>query len=207
MAAKIKMTKVELKAQREALKRFTRFLPTLQLKKQQLQMQTQRVREEFNALLEEEKAFRNSLDSWIQLLDDEHYDELCGQLQATEWQTTTRNIAGVDIPEFVSLNLVPPDFDLFETPIWYDDLVEALKKIAEYTLKKEILNEQLSALEEELRITSQRVNLFEKVKIPETKDNIRRIRIFLGDEQTNAVGRAKIAKSKSEARAAQQMNE
>ena len=36
--AKIKHTKNEMKAQREALNRFERFLPMLQLKKQQLQV-------------------------------------------------------------------------------------------------------------------------------------------------------------------------
>ena len=35
--SKIRLTKMELKAQGDALKRFQRFLPMLQLKKQQLQ--------------------------------------------------------------------------------------------------------------------------------------------------------------------------
>ena len=52
-------------------------------------------------------------------------------------------------------------------------------------------------LGEELRTTTQRVNLFEKVKIPEAKENIRVIRIFMGDQQTAAVARSKIAKGKS----------
>ena len=39
--AKIKLTKNELKTQRDALARFNRYLPTLQLKKQQLQMKIQ----------------------------------------------------------------------------------------------------------------------------------------------------------------------
>ena len=37
--AKIKYTKNELKAQKENLKRFTRYLPTLELKKKQLLME------------------------------------------------------------------------------------------------------------------------------------------------------------------------
>ena len=49
---------------------------------------------------------------------------------------------------------------------------------------------------EELRTTSQRVNLFEKVKIPECRENIRVIKIAIGDEQTAAVTRGKIAKSR-----------
>jgi len=49
---------------------------------------------------------------------------------------------------------------------------------------------------EELRTTTQRVNLFEKKLIPELRENIRKIKIFLGDEETAAVGRAKLAKGK-----------
>jgi len=58
-----------------------------------------------------------------------------------------------------------------------------------------ILERQQRLFSEELRITTQRVNLFEKVKIPETRENIRSIRIYLGDEQTAAVVRGKIAKA------------
>lgn len=47
----------------------------------------------------------------------------------------------------------------------------------------------------EFRITSQRVNLFEKVMIPTAKANIKKINIYLGDQQTAAVVRGKIAKS------------
>ncbi|HDN58588.1 MAG TPA: V-type ATP synthase subunit D, partial [Candidatus Marinimicrobia bacterium] len=55
-------------------------------------------------------------------------------------------------------------------------------------------------LREELRVTVQRINLFEKVKIPETRENIRKIQIFLGDLQTAEVVRGKIAKAKLEKR-------
>jgi len=34
------------------------------------------------------------------------------------------------------------------------------------------------------------------VKIPEARENIRMINIYLGDQQTNSVGRSKIAKGK-----------
>ena len=41
--ARIKLTKNELKTQKDNLKRFNRYLPTLVLKKQQLQMEIQKV--------------------------------------------------------------------------------------------------------------------------------------------------------------------
>jgi V/A-type H+-transporting ATPase subunit D len=53
-------------------------------------------------------------------------------------------------------------------------------------------------LSKELRTTTQRVNLFEKVKIPECKENMRIIRIYLGDVDTAGVVRSKIAKRKSQ---------
>ena len=57
----------------------------------------------------------------------------------------------------------------------------------------------MDILRQELRITTQRVNLFEKIKIPEAREAIRRIKIYLGDQTANAVGRSKIAKRKIEA--------
>ena len=66
----------------------------------------------------------------------------------------------------------------------------------------EVIVEQHRLLNQELRKIVQRVNLFEKVKIPEIQEAIRVIRIHLGDEMTSAVGRAKIAKSKLDASAA-----
>ena len=68
-------------------------------------------------------------------------------------------------------------------------------------LEAEVLDEQVRLLSQELRSTTQRVNLFEKVKIPETKANIKKISVYLGDEQVAAVVRSKISKKKLQAAA------
>ena len=67
-------------------------------------------------------------------------------------------------------------------------------------MRKEIsaIKDAVSILKRELLITSQRVNLFEKVKVPESQEAIRRIKIYIGDQMANAVGRCKIAKRKIE---------
>jgi V/A-type H+-transporting ATPase subunit D len=118
------------------------------------------------------------------------------------FEVETRNIAGIDMPAFKRLAFEPVEYDLFSTDPWFDDVFTAVEKLAEYKLHHTLLEEQLHLLEEELLITSQRVNLFEKVKIPQGKENIRRIQIYLGDQQTNAVGRAKLAKGKIKAKEA-----
>ncbi len=196
--AKIKLTKNELKAQRDALKRFSRYLPTLQLKKQQLQMEAQRIRGEYLALEREAEQYTGQVDDWIQLLDQGSAARLGEILEVEELVTDTRNVAGVDVPVFEELRFRQQPFDLFLEPLWYDDVIKAARQIVEHRIRLQILDRQRQAIEDELLTTTQRVNLFEKVKIPEARENIRRIQIFLGDEQTAAVGRAKIAKRKTQ---------
>lgn len=197
---KVRLTKSELKAQRDALKRFTRYLPTLQLKKQQLQIEARKVREQFAALEREEHAYREQLDVWVAVVNQEGADELASLVAVEEFRTGVRNIAGIDTPTFEELRFRISDYDRFAMPQWFDPAIEAVRRVLEFRLRRQILEEQLRLLETELRITTQRVNLFEKVKIPEARGNIRRIQIYLGDQQANAVGRAKIAKAKCAAR-------
>ncbi len=200
--AKIKLTKNELKQQRDALKRFQRYLPTLQLKKQQLQLEVRQVREAVARLDEENRAFEDELGRWV-AVHDPAADALLASLQTVrEWRVATRNVAGIDMPVFQSLEFAEPAYDLFLTPPWVDDALAAARRHTELRLRRQLAEEQLRLIGQELRVVTQRVNLFEKVKIPEARENIRRIQICLGDQQTNAVGRAKIAKEKCQAREA-----
>jgi len=194
--AKIKKTKVELKAQRESLKRFERFLPMLQLKKQQLQVEIQSISGQIAAVEEKENGVRAGLDRWISLLSEPV--DLESLVAIEDIESTTGNIAGVAIPVFGDVKMKEALPDLFETPTWVDDAVDTVSHLVRLRVEREILEEQRRRVTEELRVTSQRVNLFEKVKIPECRENIRVIRIFLGDEQTAAVARGKIAKRRTE---------
>ena len=195
--AKTRLTKGELKRQRDALKQFQRYLPTLQLKKQQLQLEILQQ----NLTLEERKQSlikkRRAIDHWIGLLNYPGID-LQPFLLPSKTSTHFKNIAGVNIPMFDTLEFDTGEYDLFSTPLWIDAAIEALRETV--ILKKEILvrQEGIAVLRHELRITTQRVNLFEKVKIPQAEENIRLIKIYIGDQMANAVGRCKIAKRKIE---------
>lgn len=194
--AKIKLTKNELKVQRDALKRFNRYLPTLQLKKQQLQMEVRHMHEHIANLhrqMEEHAAEWAEAMPLLSGVDSAGLDEL---LRVQEWRVGQRNVAGTDVPVFVSLTFAEVDYDLFTTPPWFDDVLQAAREQIEMRLKVRLIEEMLVLIEQELRVVTQRVNLFEKVKIPETRENIRKINIYLGDQQTNSVGRSKIAKGK-----------
>jgi len=193
---KVKLTKNELKKQKESLKRFTRYLPTLELKKQQLLVEVRNIQKEVREIGNEIKKLENDVDKWIDVFgEDVGIQDL---FEIKEVNTTTDNIAGIDVPIFKDLNIETEEYDLMKYPLWVDFGLEAVKKIIKLKTKIDILHEQQNILESELRITIQRINLFDKIKIPESRDNIRKIRIFLGDQQTAAVVRGKISKSKLE---------
>jgi len=112
--------------------------------------------------------------------------------------TATKNVAGVDVPVFERVDFEPVEYDLFLTPLWVDAGLEILKDLVSLREEIKVIEQGISILRHELRITTQRVNLFEKVKIPGAKEAIRSIKIYISDQMANAVGRSKIAKNKIE---------
>ena len=194
--AKVKLTKTELKAQSDALKRFQRFLPMLQLKKQQLQSEIAGIIAKAEAVSARERAVREGLDKWVGLFATDE-DLLPGLVSVKSIKKGESNIAGVAIPTFESIETEVKEIDAWATPAWVDDAVEVTTQILSLQCERQAYEEQRRLVTEELRQTSQRVNLFEKVKIPQCKEAIRVIKIALGDEQTAAVTRGKIAKSRA----------
>ena len=195
--AKIKLTKTELKAQTDALKRFQRFLPMLQLKKQQLQAEIAGIVQKADEVTAREEKARSELSSWVGLFAAGGEEILSGFVKVKSINTGTANVAGVTIPVFESIDTEVKEIDAWATPAWIDDAVKAVTGILALRCERTILHRQRDLITAELTTTSQRVNLFEKVKIPECRENIRVIKIAIGDEQTAAVTRGKIAKSRT----------
>ena len=194
---KVKFTKGELKKQRDGLGQFQRYLPALQLKKQQLQMEILHQLNFLEEKLNQEKAKLRSVQGWAGLLADQGTD-ISFALKIKQVVSEARNIAGIDFPVFKSVEFEEYEYDLFLAPLWVDSAIEALKIIIALRKEREVVENAVNILRSELGIVAQRVNLFEKVKIPEAKENIRMIKIYLGDQLANAVGRSKIAKRKIE---------
>ena len=207
--AKVKLTKTELKKQRDALKQYTRFLPTLQLKKQQLQLEMRLCLERIEENEKQEEASKQALASWSALFGDTAVtDRVSAVLKVKEIRTSEMNIAGVEVPVYEGVDFQTVPYDFFVEEPYLDDAVEAIRKIVEIQSQREIIRRQYACIAQELRasrsgylksecrVTTQRVNLFEKVKIPETKEIIRLINIAIGDADTSAVVRSKIAKKK-----------
>ncbi|MDR2792303.1 MAG: V-type ATP synthase subunit D [Treponema sp.] len=197
--AKIKLTKNELKKQKDSLKMYRRYLPTLMLKKQQLQAEIRNTENRIRDLKVEKDKIDESFKVWIGVFGEKGVFTP-DIVKITAIKTSIGNIAGVSIPLFQGADFEMQAYDLARTPLWLDSAVENLKRALFLDLEIKTLEEQRNRLDHELRVTTQRVNLFEKVKIPETKVHIKKIQVYLGDQQTAAVVRGKIAKRGMEAK-------
>lgn len=167
----------------------------LQLKKQQLQAEIQQIDQQIQAEENERKVLEEDLKEWVSLFATPESEY--AKIVLKKIETSTGNIAGVNIPVLENVHLEEDMPDLFLSPAWVDDAMERISQMIRHRAKIKVLRKQRDLVAEELRTTSQRVNLFEKVKIPECKENIRVIKIFLGDEQTASVARGKIAKKRT----------
>ena len=193
--AKIKLTKNELKVQKDALKMYRRYLPTLTLKKQQLQTEIRTIEAKANAVRKEKEQLEKGFADWIAVFSEkEAFPQ--GVITVSNVRKGKGNIAGVDIPTFEGADFARGEYDLYTTPLWVDIASNHMEKAISLDLEAEVLDEQVRLLQKELLATSQRVNLFEKVKIPETQANIKKISIYMADQQVSAVVRSKISKRK-----------
>jgi V/A-type H+-transporting ATPase subunit D len=192
--AKIRLTKNELKKQKDSLKMYQRYLPTLMLKKQQLQGEIRLTELRIKELHTAKNLLDESFKTWIGVFGEKGVFTP-GILKIASLKTGHGNIAGVAIPVFEGAEFSISPYDLAGTPLWLDIAVEKVKQAMLLDLEAEIVDEQRKLLDRELRVTTQRVNLFEKIKIPETRNSIKKIQVYLGDQQTSAVVRGKIAKS------------
>ena len=196
----IKLTKNEQKVQKDHLKEYQRYLPTLQLKKQQLQSVIIQVKDDLAAKEVEREQMIGDLDDWVAVFSENTLFDTEKQLdtlvQPDKVISGIENVAGVKIPAFKELTFKDISYNVDDYPLWVDTALIKLREIARLDALVSTLRKQVELLEKELRSTSQRVNLFEKVKIPEAKENIRIIGVYLGDQQTAAVVRGKISKKK-----------
>ncbi|MDZ4199654.1 MAG: V-type ATP synthase subunit D, partial [Kiritimatiellia bacterium] len=125
--ARIRHTKNELKAQRDALKRFERYLPMLQLKKQQLQMELRRLDARVREKRDEERKVLEDVATWVSLFSEPYsFNEV---IRIRSRRESSGNIAGVTIPILDELTFERIVFDLHFLLFWVDDGIWTLEHL------------------------------------------------------------------------------
>ncbi len=194
MADKLKLTKDTLNKEKKSLVRFIRFLPTLKLRKTQLFNEIHEIRMQIESKERKIEDLQSNVTDWVAVFGENI--DLEQFFVVKDVDIVSGNVAGIDIPILKEIDFEEKLYDFMEYPYWIDEGLKALKKAVLLKIELKILHEQHDIITEELNTTVQRINLFEKVKIPEAKENIRKIQIFLGDQQTASVVCGKISKGK-----------
>lgn len=198
MAQRIKLNKVSLREQKQKMALYLRFLPALEARKQQFLMQLGVVRKDIDVEKEVLAALKDDLSTWSALIRDMEVS-LMPQLAIRQVRVSVRNVAGLKIPLFEEVVFDNPPYSLFATAYSFEMVLERLREAIRLREKMTVLRKQEQILSEGLRKTSQRINLYEQRLIPECREAIRKIAVYLQDQQAAAVGVAKVAKRLLEA--------
>jgi V/A-type H+/Na+-transporting ATPase subunit D len=195
--AKLKLSKHALHEQQEQLKLYQRLLPSLDLKRRQLTMEVKKAQDAYEAAQSAVDALETRIGEELPMLADEEF-RLGGLVQLKSYKVIEQNVVGVKLPFLDSIECAVADYSRLSTPPWVDTLVQRLKDATEQRMRAEIAGERKNILQVQVRRITQRVNLFEKILIPTAKQNIQKIRIFLGDAERASVVTSKLAKKKQQ---------
>ena len=194
--AKLKLSKHALQKERENLKLYLRLLPSLDLKRRQLSMEFEKARRAQAQAQQEADQLEAKIGAELPMLANTDID-LTGLVKVKNMHLGHENIVGVKLPVVDELEYEVADYPLLAKPAWVDVAVVRLKDAAQSRIEVTIAAERVRILDRAVRRVTQRVNLFDRILIPSAKDNIKRIQIFLGDIERDAVVRSKIAKGKN----------
>lgn len=201
--ADVKLTKTQLKIEKETKSQLEKYLPTLQLKKSQLQIEVQAAKQIASQLEKEFERSRDEALKSMRLFGGPNLHEVLHALEIRERIQYRENIAGVDLQVYENTTFRNSPFLLFDAPEWVDLGMEQLRALIALHEKLHVQKGRIFRLEEELMNVSIRMNLFEKRLIPEKEKHIKRIKIHLSDVQMAAVSCAKIAKKRKALRVKQ----
>jgi V/A-type H+-transporting ATPase subunit D len=198
--ARLALSKSSLLRERRQLANFVRFLPSLDLKRKQLMIERGKARTAFAARRRELEELLAAVEEKLPMLAN-HEVELDELVQITNVRRSEENVVGTRLPRIDEVEIEVRPYAFLGRPHWVDNLVQLLRSYLEARLRERVAEQRVKILEHAVQRITQRVNLFEKVLIPRTRENIQRIEIYLADEQRSAVVRAKIAKRKNLERA------
>lgn len=192
---RLSFSKAALHKESAQLKRFKQYLPSLDLKRQQLVVERTKALTQLNNTQNQIERCYALVKEQLPMLSSEHVD-MEKLVTINQINISEENLVGVKLPYLKQIEIKSKPYSLLSKPHWVDLLVVQLKEMLELKVKLEIDQKRVEILQQAVKKVSQRVNLFDKVLIPRAQQNIRKIQIFLSDTERAAVVRAKITKNK-----------
>jgi len=169
-------------------------LPTLKSKEAALRIEVKKAKKfalEYDAKLNQTvKEIKDMVRLWVE------FDE--GLIKLKDATYSTKTIAGVKIPVLDNLEFELIEISVYQKKNWFLDGIQILKKLTEFSIKRDVNWKAMEILEFARKKTTQKVNLYEKVQIPEFNQAISKIKRFLEDEENLSKSAQKILKRRNE---------
>jgi V/A-type H+-transporting ATPase subunit D len=200
MALKFQYNKTFLQQLNKELKVRETALPTLQAKEAALRLEVRKAKDEVHRVEENLKKITPRIERTYALWNEYPADILSIKNVVIE----IKKIAGVKTPILERIDFSIDKFSLFNLPAWVPSGLELLKEMVLLHIEKQIAEKKVSILEYARKKTTQKVNLYEKVQIPDYKESILKIKRFLEDKENLEKSSQKILKARmaqAEARA------
>lgn len=199
--ARLQLSKSSLSREQKNLATYQKFLPSLDLKRQQLMAERVKAVRSLAATHQEIEALRREVGDRLRMLSNEGVD-LTDLAKLTDVRFGSENLVGTRLPTLEAIQVEVRPYALLGKPHWVDSVASALHDMLELRIRVQIEERRVALLVAAVKTITQRVNLFDKVLIPNTKKNIKKIKIYLEDAEKAAVVRSKISKRKHAAEAA-----
>lgn len=194
MSVKFQYNKISQQRLKKQLSIRLRALPTLQSKEAALRVEVKKAKDKMKELdeklNEQLEEYSNMSRLWTE------FDQ--SLVTVKEVKTSSKKIAGTETPVLEDVVFDIKDFSLFNKPGWFLKGVELLESLTKIAIEKEIFRKKMELLDFARKKTTQKVNLYEKVQIPEYQSAIAKIKSFLEDQENLSKSAQKIVKKRHE---------
>lgn len=201
MALKFQYNKNAMLELQKQMKIRLRAVPILKNKEAALRVEVKRARREAERMEEALQA---------RIAELEHAAALWPEwnpnlLHIRGLQLRSRKIAGIAVPELEAVDFEEAEFSLFDSPHWFADGRALLRELATMKAEKQVCLQRAEVLYAARKKTTQKLNLYEKVQIPEFEDALMKIKRFLENEENLSKAAQKIVKKRIEEQASTEL--
>lgn len=194
--AKLALNKSALSKEKQKKVSYGRYLPSLEMKQKQLLLERKKAEQALLQHNQDIAALEDAVYQKLPMLAVKNI-EMQGLVTVAGYKLIEENLLGTKVPLLESITFNRADYGYLARPHWFDDLVIALEKMMKLKMEEQVLHIRFSRLKTAARTITQRVNLFSKVLIPQAESNIKKIALFLADQERAGVVRSKLAKKKA----------
>ena len=197
MALKFQYNKTALQNLRRQLSIREKALPTLKSKEAALRLEVRKITAEIELLKEEYQALVKQNQNY-----NGFWTESPEVVKIRNVNSEQKNIAGVKVSILTGIDFDIENVSMFNMPSWIRLAINMFELLMTLQIKIEMTENRLNALAYARKKTTQKVNLYEKVQIPEYKTAIIKIKRYMEDEENLSKSSQKIVKERNRAKEA-----